>query len=74
MSWDSPFKRRKIILVERRSLFERMVQPVKRFPGCSGNILHMAMFPRHAHKHCKDHMCEDDVWMMDCAKNEGCKG
>jgi hypothetical protein len=50
-----------MILVERRSLFERKVQPVKRFPDCSGDILYVAIFPRHA-----DHMCDDDVWMMDC--------
>ncbi len=51
----------------RRSLFERMVQPVKRFPDCPGDILYVVIFPRHADKYCQDHMCEDDVWMMDCA-------
>jgi hypothetical protein len=58
----------RITMVEKMELVEKMVDlliEIKRTVGESVKVVHMTMFPRFVDQCCRDHMTEEDVWLLD---------
>jgi hypothetical protein len=63
---------RKIGMVERRDLVDRMVRLIRGtqaiFPWAE--VSYLTMFPRHVELCCGDHMTTEDIWLMDGARRD----
>ncbi len=54
----------KITMTEKAELVEKMVD-MKRSVGEDVRIVHVTMFPRFVEQCCREHMTEEDVWLLD---------
>ncbi len=73
--WNTRFhltNPRKIGMVERRDLVDRMVRMIRGtqaiFPWAE--VSYLTMFPRHVEPCCRDHMTTEDIWLMDGARRD----
>jgi hypothetical protein len=58
----------RITMTEKSELVDRMVEllvETKRTVGDEVRVMHITMFPRFVDVCCKDHMTEEDVWLLD---------
>jgi hypothetical protein len=58
----------KITMTEKADLVEKMVDmmvDMKRTVGGEVRIVHVTMFPRFVEQCCREHMAEEDVWLLD---------
>jgi hypothetical protein len=58
----------KITMTEKAELVEKMVDmmvDMKRTVGGEVRVVHVTMFPRFVEQCCRDHMTEEDVWLLD---------
>ncbi len=58
----------RITMPEKAELVESMVKlltETKRTVGNDVRVMHVTMFPRFVDRCCKDHMAEEDVWLLD---------
>jgi hypothetical protein len=58
----------KITMTEKAELVEKMVDmmvDMKRTVGSEVRVVHVTMFPRFVEQCCREHMTEEDVWLLD---------
>jgi hypothetical protein len=58
----------RITMTEKSELVERMVElltETKRTVGDEVRVVHITMFPRFVDRCCREHMTEEDVWLLD---------